>query len=416
MRTLTFISCKKFTLSERRKGDDPIKVLILGGAGVQGSASAWDLIKNLDNAEVILADIDGKTLEKKAEWLNSDRVSTRTIDGEDDLRNAIFETNCDVVINSVPWTVSIPPVEAAVEAGVDLIDYGLYQNREFDERMDEFDKKAKEAGVTIIPSCGVAPGLTNMLAAYGAVQLDEVDKIRIYVGGIPENPEPPLYYKAVWSLNGVWTQFFEDCRIIVDGELTEVDACTGIENLEFDDIGSLEAAYTDGLGTLLHMYEDPIFEGVEEVFEKTARYPGHYEKVMTLKDCGLLDNDPMNIRGVEISPRKFLTDLLTPKLTMEDDERDVTVLRVKAIGKKDGKEKSKAYEMVDYRDLESGILSMGRTTGYTGSILAPRVYSDEIAETGVVEPEHLGADEELFEKLLEDYAERNIKVEEIPGE
>ena len=389
-----------------------MRFMILGGSGIQGSASARDLLEMNPDAEVILIDTDQEALQETAEWLDSGRVHTRICDVTDKkkLINLIEEFDCGTIISSVPWKVSIPPLEAAIKAEANFIDYGLYQNREFEERMSEFNKKAKKSGVTVIPSCGVAPGLTNMLAAFAAAKLDQVEKVHIYVGGIPEKPKPPLQYSTVWSLEGVWTQFFEETRVVKEGELTTVDAGTGLETLSFPETGELEAACTDGLGTLIHMYEHPVFDGVEEVFEKTIRYPGHYEKVMTLKACGLLDTNPIEVDGTEISPREFLTTLLNPKLTMEEDERDMTVLRVRVTGAKEEEDRCFVYDMVDYRDLESGIYSMGRTTGYTGSILAPIVEAEKITETGVVEPEKLGADEELFETLLDEYEKRDIQI------
>lgn len=389
-----------------------MKVLILGGSGIQGSASANDLVKMEPLAEVVLVDKDREALESRSAWLDSNRVSTEQIDVTDRDRLAKFirGENFDVVVSSVPWPISIPPLEATIDAGVHFIDYGLYQNREFDERLSEFHERAKKAKVTVIPSCGVAPGLTNMLAAYGASKLDQVDTVSIYVGGIPEKPQPPLEYKAVWSIDGVWTQFFEGCRIIRDGKMTSVDAGSEREELEFAGIGQLEAACTDGLGTLLHMYKDPLFKGVKEVVEKTIRYPGHYDKIMLLKACGLLDTTPVEIDGTMIPPRRFLTELLTPYLTLEESDRDMTLMRVRVSGSANGDETTCTFDMIDYRDLERGVLSMGRTTGYTGSILASLLHKGKITDRGVVEPERLGANRDLFPEILQEYARRNINI------
>ncbi len=363
-------------------------------------------------AHVILADLDREALDATARRLDSGRVTCRLLDASDATAVAavIREESCDVVVNSVPWQLSLPPLEAALETGTDFVDYGLYQNREFDRRLEGYDGRAREAGITVVPSCGFAPGLTNMLAGYGAAHLDQVQQVHLYVGGLPENPKPPLQYSVVWSLEGVWTQYFEDCRIVRDGILTAVEAGSEREYLEIPAAGRLEAAMTDGLGTLLHMYSDPIFDGVQEVFEKTLRHPGHYDRVMTLKDCGLLDSEPVDVGGVRVSPRALLTAVLTPRMTLEPDQRDMTVMRVRVAGQRDGRPETHIFDMVDYRDLESGTLSMGRTTGYTGSIVALMLKRGLISQRGVVAPERLGADRDLFEQMLQDYAARDITV------
>ncbi len=389
-------------------------MLILGGAGIQGSAAARDLVESRKDADITLADLDRDSLQPVVEWLDDDRVEAVPVDAADTggLRRFMEERGFDVVISSVPWSVALAPLEAAIEVGVDFIDFGLYQNREFDERFSEFCSRARDARVTVIPSCGVAPGLTNMLAAHGAAQLENVDTVHIYVGGIPECPEPPLQYKTVWSLEGVWTQFFESTRAIRDGGLVELEPGSELETLNIDGVGELEAALTDGLGTMLHMYDDPIFEGVNEVFEKTMRHPGHYGKVLTLKECGLLDDEPIRVGETSISPRRFLTELLGPELKMREGERDMTVMSVRVTGRSRGQRRRFTFDMVDRADLARGVLSMGRTTGYTGSILAGMLADGLIESPGMVPPERLGADLDLFGHIWEEYARRGIDISE----
>jgi len=391
-----------------------MKVLILGGSGIQGSAVAEDMMKKENVTDVVIAARNKKALELVSSWIKSEKLKIECIDvsNKESLVKLIKKGGFDVVVSSVPWRVAITPLEASIEAGVNFLDFGLYQNLAFDENISKFDESAKNAGVTVVPSCGVAPGLSNMLAGYGASKLDKVDKIHIFVGGIPERPQPPLSYKTVWSLEGVWTEYTGKCRIIKDGRITEVEAASGLETLEFPGIGKLEAAYTDGLGTLLHVYKAPILKGVEEAYEKTLRYPGHYEKIKTLRECGLLDAKPIEVDGVEVSPRKFLTALLYPKLKLGKDERDMTVLRVEVIGKKGDNEAQYTFDLIDYRDEKTGILSMARTTGYTGSIIAQLIYEGKIKEKGIVVPEKLGANKELFKEILKEYSKRDIRIKE----
>ncbi|MFP4200123.1 MAG: saccharopine dehydrogenase family protein [Clostridia bacterium] len=391
-----------------------MKVMILGGAGIQGSAAARDLIEFREDVEITLADLDLDSIKPILEWLDDERVEGVALDAadEDDLRYLMEDRDFDVIISSVPWSVTLPPLDAAIRAGVDFVDFGLYQNREFDERFLEYGRRARDARVAVIPSCGVAPGLTNILAAYGASRLEQVDTVHIYVGGIPEHPEPPLQYKTVWSLEGVWTQFFESTRAIRGGRPVELDPCSELETLEIEGVGELEAALTDGLGTMLHMYDDSIFEGVSEVFEKTLRHPGHYDKMLTLKECGLLDDEPIRVDDTSVSPRSFLTTLLGPKLKMREGERDMTVMSVRVAGRARGEKRCFTYDMVDRADLATGVLSMGRTTGYTGSIVAGMLADDRLERRGMVEPERLGADPKLFEYMLRQYARRGIEIHE----
>ena len=389
-----------------------MKALILGGAGIQGSAVAYDLVKKEGVSEVVIAARGEEALDATASWLKSEKLKTMRIDvgDKDCLIEVIEDGGFDFVVSAVPWRVSIPPLEASLEAGVDFLDFGLYQNLAFDEKIAEFDVKARDAGVTVVPSCGVAPGLTNILAGCGASRLDEAERVVIMVGGIPENPQPPLGYKTVWSLEGVWTEYVGKCRIIRDGGMTEVEAASDLEYIDFPEVGRLQAFYTDGIGTLLHSYREPYMKGVNEVYEKTLRWPGHIEKIYALRECSLLDTEPIEVKGVEISPREFLTTLLNPKLKLGEDEMDMTVLRVEVSGRKAGREAKHSFRMVDYRDTETGIFSMARTTGYTGSIVAQMVYEGKVKEKGIVFPEALGADERIFREIMEECSKRGINV------
>jgi lysine 6-dehydrogenase len=392
-----------------------MNVMILGASGMQGRATAYDLVHNDRIEKVILAGIDRYPLDQTARWLNSDKCQVEEVDAATkfDVFRLLNRLKPHVVVCSVPWKYTLPPLEAAIETGIDFVDFGLYQNIAFDARIQKYHQRAKEAKMTIVPSCGLAPGMTNMLAAYGISHMDSADTVEVYVGGIPEKPEPPLQYKAVWSIEGVWTQFMEDCRIIHQGKPDTVEATTGIVDLHFEGLGDFEAAYTDGLGTLLHAYKEPEMKGVQEVYEKTIRWPGHYDKIRTFKECGLLSTEPIDVDGCTVSPRAFLTRLLEPALKMGEKERDMTLLRVNVHGKKDGQDIHKSYEMVDYRDDKTGILSMARTTGFTGAIIVDMIATGKIADKGVIMPEKLGANQTVFAEMIQEYEKRNIHIREL---
>lgn len=392
-----------------------MNVMVLGAGGFQGRASAFDLASNEMVKKLVLVDVDRAVLQEVSAWIGSSKLVLDTVDcrNKEEVTAMLKKEEISLLVLSVPWLLTLPPVEAAIESGVDVVDFGLYQNIEFDERIEEYDRKAKEAGVAVVPSCGLAPGITNITAANGAREMDRVDTIQVYVGGNPEKPEPPLYYKTVWSIQGVWNQFMEPCRVIKDGKPDTLEATTEVEDIEFKGLGRFEIAYTDGLGSLLQTYKLPILKGARNIYEKTVRWPGHYHIINVFKGCGLLDNKPLSLKGADISPREFLTALLDPVLRLKEDERDMVTMRVNVIGEKDGEKKIQSYEMVDYKDTETGITSMSRTTGFTGAVVAGMFGQGKIKEKGVVFPEIIGADEELYTELVAELKKRNIVVRKL---
>ncbi len=392
-----------------------MKVIILGGSGAQGKAVAFDLVDNENIEAVILADLDKSALNRVAKWINSPKCKTAVVDcsKEHAVAQLIKDENAETIVCSVPWQITIPPLNAAIKCGINFVDFGLYHNREFDDRFEEYDKKAQEAGSVIIPSCGLAPGITNMLAAYGVSKLDSAHTVEVYDGGNPEIPEPPLFYKTVWSIEGVWAQFTGSCWIIKDGAPTTIEALSGIETLEFEELGNFEVAYTECLGTMLHAYKHPVMKGVKNASGKTIRWPGHYEKIKTFKECGFLKDDPVLCGNNEVAPRKFLTALLEPMLKLEADQRDMTLVRVNSCGLLNSNETTFSYELVDYKDLETGILSMARTTGFTGSILVDMINKGAFKNPGIVMPEEIGGDPVLFEQMIEAYRKRSIIIKEL---
>ncbi|RLG86340.1 MAG: hypothetical protein DRO18_04525 [Thermoprotei archaeon] len=399
------------------------KYLVLG-AGIQGSATAYDL-KTLGKnvTEIVICDIDRNRLKEVSMWLKSDIVRTEIVNAgkKAELNKIIERHEPDIVISAVPWRISMTPIEACLEMGVSLLDYGVYQHPAFYEKADEIHKKSVDMRITIVPSCGVDPGLVNMLAGFGASKMDLVHQIRIYCGGIPakeviEEKKPPLGYRIVWSLEGVWTEYTGTCRIIEDREIKYVDAASGKEEYFFPGIGKLEAFYTDGLGTmLLSDVRETILKGVRSAFEKTLRWPGHINKINTLKECGLLDDKTLiDINGVKVTPRAIISKILEPKLKLQEDERDMTLVRVHVSGtiKRVYSRVEYTYTLIDYRDMKTGILSMARTTAFTGSIIAQLICNKEITEIGLLPPEKIGANKELFNKVLSEYAKRNIRIYE----
>ena len=372
-----------------------MKILVLG-CGLMGLAAAKDLVGNDEVSKLTINDIDKEKLEQVAK-LKSEKLATRSVDIMN--RDALIELmkDFDVIINALPHELSIIALKAAIDAGVNTVDMV------FEKEQMELHDAARSSGITIIPGCGVAPGISNILVRYGADKLDYLEEVHIKVGGLPQTPTPPLGYKIVFRLESVWEMYLRKARVVRNGELREKEPLSELETFKFPGIGELECALTDGLASLPY-----TLKGIKEMDEKTIRYLGHYEKIKTLIDCGLLSTKPIKVNNIEIAPQRFLTTLLSPALALEKGEKDLTILRVEVIGEKRGRKELYTFDMVDYYDEEQNITSMARTTAYTSTIVAKMVACGNIKVKGVKPPEE-AIDPELFFKEL---ANKNICIQE----
>jgi len=366
-----------------------------------GTATTKDLIDS--GVDVTVGDSSRENLNLCLDKVKNPRLETCEVNvgDRDSLTKLLKSGDFDVAVNSLPHALSVQALKAEVEAGVSAADL-VFEPDQMTVR-----NKAKDKDVTIILGCGVAPGLVNILAGYGASKVNSVDRIHIYCGGLPQEPTPPLYYKVVFRLESVWAMYARRPRIVVNNEIREADALSGLETVEFTRTGKFEGFYTDGLSTLLYtLKENKKFRNIKEMFEKTLRYPGHIEKIKTLMECGLLDTDPIQVNEGKISPREFLTVLLAPKLELRD-ERDMLVMRVEVLG--DNERNHYIFDLVDYYDKVGKVTSMARTTGYTASIVAQLIGMGKIEKKGIVYTEELGMSD-MCRPILEQLSKRGIKI------
>jgi len=375
--------------------------MLVLGTGLMGTAAAKDLIDS--GVKVAVGGRRKESLNLCANKIKSPKLETFEVDASNraSLIKLLRRGNFDVVVNALPENVSVPAVKAEIDTGVNVVDMSF-----LDEHM-KFRNKARDNGVTVILGCGVAPGLSNMLAGYGTSKVNSVDRVHIFCGGLPREPAPPLGYKVTWNLEGVWTEYVLSAQIVVNGKIRKVDALTGLELVDFPNVGKFEGFYTDGLSTLLYTFkENEKFRNIKEMFEKTLRYPGHAEKIKTLIECGLLDTKPIQIKETKVAPREFLTTLLAPKLEL-GEEQDLVIMRVKVVG--DNESKHYTFDLIDYYDKVGGVTSMARTTAYTASIVAQLIGQGKIEEKGIAAPEELGM-RDTFRLILKQLSKRDIKI------
>ena len=358
-----------------------MRMLVLG-AGLQGSACAYDLLQNPEVTQVRLADLRFDHLPEFLKPHSGPRLIPTTLDVRDHETVLAVMRESDAVMSAIPYYFNLPLAECAVEAGVHFCDLG--GNTEIVFQQKALAERAAAKGVTIVPDCGVAPGMVNILAEYGIRQLDTVASVRIYVGGLPQEPEPPLNYQVVYSLEGVLDYYTTRSWVLRDGQRTQVTALSEREPVEFPaPVGTLEAFHTaGGLSTMAFRYEGVI----PEMEYKTLRYPGHAEIMKTIRELGLLDLEPVEVKGLKVAPRDLFLAVVAPKLTKAKG-RDLLALRVTVRGTKDGRPAERRFDLVDRYDEAHGISAMMRTTGYSLSITGQMQVRGEVGPAGVWTPD-----------------------------
>ncbi len=373
-----------------------MKILVLG-AGLVGGPIAMDLAKD-GEFEVISADICPDALDK-LKGIPGISVRQEDLGLEAAVRDLAMEA--DLVVNAVPGFMGYKTVETLIDCGKDIIDIAF-----FPEDMFGLDDKARAKGVTVICDMGVAPGMSNVLLAYGASMLDTLEKGIIYVGGLPVVRTWPYEYKAVFSPIDVIEEYTRPARFIRDGKLVIKEALSDPELIDFSGVGTLEAFNSDGLRTLATTLTG------DYIIEKTLRYPGHIEKMAILRDTGFFSRQPVSIGGTEIVPLDFTTKLLFPKWKLEKGEEDLTVMRIIAEGLKDGSRRRYTWDLLDRLDPLTGIHSMARTTGYAATMAVRMVSGGLYTRKGVSAPEFIGRDAGLVSFMLEGLRRRGITYRE----
>lgn len=377
-----------------------MRILLLG-AGMMGRAIAYDLSKRKELKEIILADRDPKRAKKITDWLRDRRVVPRRLDVS--ARRAVREAmeGCDVAISAVPYFFNLSLAEAAVESGVHFCDLG--GNTRIVAAELALSEKAKKANVTLIPDCGLAPGLVNILAAAAIEGIKEVDSVEIRVGGLPQRPHPPLDYQIVFSTHGLLNEYLEEATVIHDGRITAVPSLTSWEEITFPPpYEDLEAFYTSGGSSTL---PQTLLGRVKELDYKTIRYQGHLEKVKAMVELGFFDEEPRLIDGTKVVPRELTVHLLTEHLAF--DEPDVVLLRVTARGRQEGRTQEVRYQMIDHYDEKTGLSAMMRTTGFPIAQIAFMLATGRIAARGALPQESCVPTEEF----LYDLRERGLTIE-----
>ena len=351
------------------------------GAGRQGTSAAYDLARFGEAKRIFLVDRDQRTALASAERINqllgSDLASGKTLDVSDRMALEAFLPGVDVALSAVPYYFNLEITQACLEAGVSLCDMGGHT--EVVRQQLALDSEAQEARVSIVPDCGMGPGLNVTMAMYAVELLDEARAVHIFDGGLPQDPIPPWNYQATFHINGLTNELDGQATFLRNGVLTQVDTLTEPEFIDFPPLGRLEADVTSG-----GMSTSPwTLQGqLQEYTNKTLRYPGHFEWLRAFKELGLFSEKAIEIHGKQVVPREVYHALLEPKIRAEDI-RDICVMRVVGYGLKDGKETTLTVDLVDRYDEETGFTAMERLTGWHCAIMMGFQARDRVPTGGV---------------------------------
>ncbi len=337
------------------------------GAGRQGTAAAYDLAKFGDARSITLADKDIGTAEKSAKRIN-DLIGKSIAEGTKldasnriDLRSLMVSK--DAVLSAVPYYFNLDITLAALESNVHLCDMGGHTETVWKQLA--FNRNAQEAGISIIPDCGMGPGLINTMGAYVFELLDEVKDIIIYDAGLPQQMQPPWYYKSTFNLNGLTNEMNGKSTVLRDGKITLIDTLTEPEMVNIPNIGILEADLISGGASTAPW----SFEGKLQRYEnKTLRHPKHWEWMRAFKTLGLFSEESIEIEGKSVIPRQVFHTLLAYHLN-EEIIKDIAIIQVKATGKKNGNNSTLFIDLLDYYDESTGFTAMERLTGWHCAIM-----------------------------------------------
>lgn len=373
------------------------------GAGKQGSACALDLLGQTATKTVILADKDVGHLPAFLDPWRGKNLEPLQIDLNDEAAVKAAIARADCVCCAAPYFFNAKLTKLSIDAGRHFCDLGGNTEVVFEQKA--MHDLAVKKGVSVVPDCGVAPGMVNILAGEGIRRLDVAEKVKIYVGGLPQHPEPPLNYMVAYSLEGCLDYYTTPSWVLRNGKRTQVEALSELEELEFPaPWGKLEAFHTGGgISTMPFSWEGKV----QTMEYKTLRYPGHVAIIKPIRELGLIGNEAIEVEGVKVRPRAVFIAASAPVL-VKPQAKDLIALRVDATGLKNGKPAGTRWQMVDLYDEQHGVTAMMRTTGYSLAITGIMQLDGRIPRPGVFAPDEIVP----AQPMIEDLAKRGIILEE----
>lgn len=339
------------------------------GSGAQGTASAYDLIKFGNAEKIILIDNNKERLKKAVETLNkltnTDVCQPQFLDVKDKDKILSILDGVSSIISGVPYYFNLELTKMAIQVGANFCDFG--GNTEVVQNQLSLNKEAIDKNISVIPDCGMDPGMNISFIQYLVDNYDELETVKSYGAGLLQNPKPPWNYGLSFHINGLTNEYYGNALFLRNSKVKEVPCLTEYEVLNFPSpLGKLEAAVTSGgLSTLPYELEGKV----TTLENKTLRYLGHWERFKAYSDLGLFEESPIEVDGNKIIPRNIYHALLAPKITIKE-LRDICIIKIFALGTKNGNKIETEIELIDYYDELTGFTAMQRLTGWHASVMA----------------------------------------------
>ena len=339
---------------------------VILGAGRQGTAAAYDLALHGGAARITLADRELDAARRSAARVNAlagrEVAAACQVEVTDRAAVVALLQSADAALSAVPYMFNLGITHAAIEAGAHLCDMGGHTG--VVQQQLELAGQAREAGVSILPDCGMGPGLVNVLAARVMELLDETREVYVYDGGLPQHPEPPWNYQLTFHINGLTNEYDGEVDQIRGGRRVTVEALSECQMVHLDGLGTFESFIAAGGSTAPW-----TFEGLLDRFEtRILRYPGHYAWFKAFKTLGLFGTEPLEVNGQTVIPREVYHALLEPQIVVEGI-RDVCLMRGRGVGRRDGRAAAVTVDIVDRYDEATGFTGMERLTGWHCAIM-----------------------------------------------
>lgn len=375
-----------------------MKVTVIG-AGAIGSAIARDLIERDNVSHVQVCDSHARLLQQLDNQMKSPKLRSFQVDVRDLRVLSSILNSSDVAIGAVVSTLNPRLARLCLDQGIHFCDLGGD-----DATVHEIlamNKEAKRKSIWLVPNCGLAPGLVNVIGRAGVAEFDEVDTLRLRVGDVPLNPEPPFKFRLSWSANKILEDYTLPVRLIEEGKVVESESLSRDEQLHFGEpFGAMEAFCTaGGLSTLV----DDLADKVKTLDHKTIRWPGHADQMRFLIGLGFADRQKIDVR-THLTYRDVLIRRMKRRLGGEHE--DAVLMRVLLKGKKKNEMKTLVYEMIEMYDKENEMSAIQRTTSIPAATVACMIGSGAIEGGGAAPAENvLPADE-----FLQTIADRGLVI------